>query len=253
MSRRAFRGKATSTTGRGSSGRSTVVGLDLAGSPHRATGCCVYQGPRTLTTSVLSDDPSIEAAVRAAGPDLVVIDAPLSLPRGRRTIEDRAGPHFRECDRALRRLGVRFFPLTLGPMRMLTVRGMRLRARFESLGLRVVEGYPGGAQDLLGIPRKQAGVSVLQSQLRRRGLGGDLEARSLTHDELDAVTLAWVGHEHLKGRAMLIGDPSEGVMLLPRPRRGRRPAPTSRGAPGRTPSREERHARGRPPRLVKPN
>lgn len=218
--------KRASRVVRSHAGRWSVVGLDLAGSPQRATGYCVFHGPRTLTASVLGDDASIEAAVRAASPDLVVIDAPLSLPRGRRTIEDRSGPHFRECDRVLRRLGVRFFPLTLGPMRMLTVRGMRLRARFESLGLRVVEGYPGGAQDLLGIPRKQSGVSVLQAQLRRRGLGGDLARRALTHDELDAVTLAWVGYEHLRGRGILIGDPSEGVMLLPRPRHTRRRAST---------------------------
>ena len=197
-----------------------MVGLDLAGSPNRATGCCVFRGPHFLRASVLRDDASIEAAVRVADPDLVVIDAPLSLPRGRKTIEDRAGPHFRECDRELRRLGIRFFPLTLGPMPMLTVRGMRLRARFEAAGLRVLEGYPGGAQDLLRIPRKQAGVTALQAALRRRGLGGDLKARALTHDELDAVTLAWVGQLYRKGHAMLIGDPSEGVMLLPRPRGG---------------------------------
>ena len=194
------------------------MGLDLAGSPKRDTGYCVYRGPQELAVSVLGDDRSIEAKVTAVHPELVVIDAPLSLPRGRETIEDRSGPHFRECDRELRRLGIRFFPLTLGPMRMLTVRGMRLRGRFESKGLRVVEGYPGGAQDLLGIVRKQAGAPLLQKQLRGLGLGGDLLERSLTHDELDAVTLAWVGSQHLIGRGMMIGDPAEGQILLPRPR-----------------------------------
>jgi len=229
-------------------GRWTVVGLDLAGAPNRATGCCVLRGPRSLRASVLGDDRSIEAAVSAADADLVVIDAPLSLPRGRRTIEDRSGPHFRECDRELRRLGIRFFPLTLGPMRMLTVRGMRLRARFEALGLRVVEGYPGGSQDLLGIPRKQAGVRELQARLRRRGLGGDLQKRALTHDELDAVTLAWTGYLERKGRAIRIGDPAEGVMLLPR-RRGRRQPPEPLRAAGP----DARGGSGRAQRLRPPS
>jgi uncharacterized protein len=233
-------------------GRWTVVGLDLAGAPNRATGCCVFRGPRALTASVLGDDRSIEAAVSAAEADLVVIDAPLSLPRGRRTIEDRSGPHFRECDRELRRLGIRFFPLTLGPMRMLTVRGMRLRARFESLGLRVVEGYPGGAQDLLGIPRKQAGVERLQARLRRHGLGGDLERRALTHDELDAVTLAWVGHLYRSGGAMLVGDPREGRILLPRPRGGRPRRSGSLRASGPRASTVPPHPGRRQPRYVKP-
>lgn len=251
MQSRGDRGEAGSASVPSRKRRTTVVGLDLAGSSRRNTGCCIYHSPRHLTTSVLGDDASIEAAVGAAHPDLVVIDAPLSLPRGRRTIEDRSGPHFRECDRALRRLGVRFFPVTLGPMRMLTERGMRLRARFEALGLRVLEGYPGGAQDLLGIPRKRAGVRALQTELRRRGLGGDLLERSLTHDELDAVTLALVGHEYLRGRGMLVGDPAEGLMLLPRPRRGRLRAVASRQERISRDARRERLAKDGPPLEVK--
>lgn len=148
-------------------------------------------------------------------PDLVLIDAPLSLPRGRATIEDRSGPHFRACDLELRRLGIRFFPLTLGPMRMLTSRGLRLADRLRSAGFRTEEGYPGAAQDLLGIARKQAGTARLQRALRRLGLGGDLLRRPLTHDELDAVTLAWVGRRFLQGEGRRIGDPGEGTMVLP--------------------------------------
>jgi hypothetical protein len=179
----------------------------------------VFSNPSHFSVSVLKEDASILRAVRAARPDLVLIDAPLSLPRGRRTIDDRFGPHLRECDRELRRLGVRFFPLTLGPMRMLTARGMRLATRLGKLGIPTREGYPGGAQDLLGLPRKQLGVRTLQARLRREGLRGELQERALTHDELDAVTLGWVGYLYLRGRALEIGDPEEGTMVLPRPRR----------------------------------
>jgi len=195
----------------------TVVGLDLAGSPRRNTGACVFEGPRRLRAVVLHTDREVLDFVMTARPGLVVIDAPLSLPRGRTTIEDRSGPHLRECDRELLRLRLPFFPLTLGPMRMLTVRGMELAAALRRRGVRVVEGYPGGSQDLLGLPRKKAGTSLLQRRLRARGLGGELERRPLTHDELDAVTIAWVGWEYRKGKGTLIGDPSEGLMLLPKP------------------------------------
>jgi len=169
---------------------------------------------------VLHTDPEILDFVIQHRPRRVVIDAPLSLPRGRKTIEDRSGPHLRECDRELLRLKIRFFPLTLGPMRMLTVRGMRLANTFRRRGIPVVEGYPGGAQDLLGLPRKKAGIAVLQQRLRRKGLGGELDRRALTHDELDAVTIAWVGWMFDQGSGILIGDPSEGLMLLPDPRPG---------------------------------
>ena len=193
------------------------MGLDLAGSPTRDTGACVMEGPHRLRAAVLHSDEEILVFVRSARPHLVVIDAPLSLPRGRRTIEDRSGPHLRECDRVLLRWRLPFFPLTLGPMRMLTVRGMRLAGRLKRAGFSVVEGYPGGAQDLLGLPRKKSGVDRLQRALRRRGLGGDLDLRPLTHDVLDAVTIAWVGWAFRKGSGVLIGDPTEGLMLLPAP------------------------------------
>lgn len=222
--------------------RFVVVGLDLAGSPSRDTGACAFRGPRRLQATVLHADREILDFVETVRPGLVVIDAPLSLPRGRKTIEDRSGPHLRECDRELLRRKVPFFPLTLGPMRMLTVRGMRLSRALSKRGFPVVEGYPGGAQDIWGIPRKKAGVERLQRGLRRKGLGGDLDLRQLTHDELDAVTIAWVGWDFRRGEGVLIGDPTEGVMLLPEPKRSKR----RKHRPQRTGSEE----RGSPPTRV---
>lgn len=195
-----------------------VLGLDLAGAPHRATGWCLLYRGRDARVGVAHADEEIETLAAQARPALVIIDAPLSLPRGRRTIEDRSGPHLRACDRELLRRGIRFFPLTLGPMRMLTVRGIDLARRLRSLGPTVVEGYPGASQDLLRIPRKQESLVRLARGLRRLGIRGDLVRRTLTHDELDAVTIAWVGSEHLQGRSLVIGDPAEGVMVLPCPR-----------------------------------
>jgi uncharacterized protein len=200
------------------SGHPNVVGLDLAGSPKRDTGACAMASPSRLRAEVLHSDDDVLDFVRRFDPGLVVIDAPLSLPRGRKTIEDRSGPHLRECDRVLLHRRIPFFPLTLGPMRILTVRGMRLARALARRGFVVVEGYPGGAQDILGLPRKKAGVRLLQRRLRRDGLHGDLDDRQLTHDELDAVTIAWVGWWFRRGRGELIGDPSEGLMLLPVPK-----------------------------------
>lgn len=210
-----------------------VVGLDLAGSPRRTTGFCRLTGPRATLLRPLHEDGEILEATRAAHPDLVSIDAPLSLPRGRLRLEDRGAPHFRACDLELRARGIPFFPITLGPMRLLTARGMALRARLEAAGLRVIESYPGGAQDLLGMPRKQAGPERLRRALRRYGLTGDIERRGLTHDELDAATSAIVGRLHLVGRSQVLGDPAEGLLVLPRPRKGagrRVPTPAVPGA-----------------------
>ncbi|MCI4336197.1 MAG: DUF429 domain-containing protein [Thermoplasmata archaeon] len=199
-----------------------VAGVDLAGSPQRATGFCLLSSRRATRVATLGSDDEILDRIRADRPDLVIIDAPLFLPRGRASLEQRGPPHLRECDRELLRAGIRFFPLSLGPMRMLTARGMRLRGELEAEGRVVCEGYPGASQDIMGWPRKQAGRARLQRALLEFGFRGAIAERPLIHDELDAISCAWAGWLHLRGESWVLGDPQEGIMVLPRPRRGSR-------------------------------
>ena len=130
-----------------------VLGIDLAGSPKRPTGVCVLADDRAQTHVAFSDAEVMDW-VRACDGDLVPIDAPLSLRPGRRSIHDRSGEHLRPCDRVLQQRGIRFFPITLGPMRMLTERGLNLKKQMEILGHVAVECYPGAAQDTWRIPRQ---------------------------------------------------------------------------------------------------
>jgi predicted nuclease with RNAse H fold len=205
--------------------RGPAVGLDLAGSPLRRTGFCRL-GPGLATeTRVLGPDEEIVEAVRTAQPRIVAIDAPLSLPRGRRSLDIPGPPHLRLCDRALLDRGIRFFPVTLGPMRMLTRRGIELAGRLRRDGYPVIEAYPGGAQDLLGLPRKGDGVERLRRAMVRFGFTGDVQRRAITHDELDAIMCAHTGREHLAGRSVILGDPAEGTLILPRPSSSRRQPP----------------------------
>lgn len=186
-----------------------VVGVDLAGSPRRPTGVCILRGVRARTRIAFTDEEILDT-IAPARPDLVPIDAPLSLPAGRTTIHDRSGPHFRECDLELRRRGIRFFPITLGSMRMLTERGLSLKAKIEKLGHRVVECYPGGAQDVWGLPRQRRDRQGLRRGLEALGVRGLTEA--MTGDELDAVTAAWVGRQFLLGKGEMLGG-TEGILL----------------------------------------
>jgi predicted nuclease with RNAse H fold len=79
----------------------------------------------------------------------------------------------------------------------------------------VIEVYPGAAQDLWGLPRKQDGVAKLQRALARRGVRGLRRRQPLSDHELDAVTAALVGVYYLQGRYRAIGDPREVQMILP--------------------------------------
>ncbi|MGH7164221.1 MAG: DUF429 domain-containing protein, partial [Nitrospiraceae bacterium] len=186
-----------------------VVGIDLAGSPRRPTGVCVLRGLKSHTHIAFSDE-EILHAVQQAQPDLVPIDAPLSLPEGRRTIHDRSGEHLRTCDRALLRRGIRFFPVTLGPMRMLTERGLALKAKIQAMGYRVIECYPGAAQDVWGIPRQHRDRKGLLAGLKNLGVNGLTKAA--TSDELDAATAALVGRWFLLDRGEMLGG-KHGILI----------------------------------------
>ena len=186
-----------------------IVGIDLAGSSRRPTGVCVLHGMRAHTHLAYRDE-EILSAVDQAKPDLVPIDAPLSLPNGRKTIYDRSGEHLRECDRELQRRSIRFFPITLGPMRMLTERGLTLRVKIETMGYRMVECYPGAAQDVWGIPRQHRDLKGLLRGLKELGVRG--LTTEMTSDELDAVTAALVGRWFLLGRGEMLGG-EEGIVI----------------------------------------
>jgi len=164
----------------------------------------------TAETRVVFSDDEILNFVQETRPTLIPIDAPLSLPKGRRTIHDRSGKHLRECDRALLRLGIRFFPVTLGPMRMLTERGLALKRKLMALGYRAVECYPGAAQDLWEIPRQHKDRLGLLNGLRTLGLRG--LKKTATSDELDAATAALVGRWFLLGQGLMLGG-KRGILI----------------------------------------
>ncbi len=190
-----------------------VVGIDLAGSPRRNTGICTLKGGRITSYATLFADKEITDYVKKSEPDIIAIDAPLNLPPGRKTLEDRNGEHFRPCDRELLRRGIRFFPITLGPMRALTKRGILLRKRFHRLGFKVIEIYPGAAQDVWHIPRKQFGLIKLRHGLEHLGIRG-LEL-GMNGDELDAVSGAMVGRMYLLGKAEVLGNFRQGAIVIP--------------------------------------
>lgn len=195
----------------------TVVGIDLAGSPKRNTGICTLRAMTIADFATVYTDEEILQFVEQANPDIIAIDAPLNLPPGRKSIEDRNGEHFRPCDRELLKRGIRFFPITLGPMRSLTLRGIALKKKLSRRGYRVIEMYPGAAQDVWGIARKQDGLPKLRRGLEKLGLKG--LSKTMNGDELDAVTGALVGRLFLQGKAEVLGNFKQGAIVIPQSNR----------------------------------
>jgi predicted nuclease with RNAse H fold len=193
-----------------------VIGIDLAGSEKRNTGICVLNKKLEAECYIVKTDEEILKIVEKFKPDLIAIDAPLSLPKGRKSLERKENIHFRECDKKLWEFGIKFFPITLGPMRILTQRGIKLRKILKKRDYNVVEVYPGATQDVLKIPRKGINLKKLLNGLRNLGI--KTEKKQLTHDELDAITAAYTGYLHLKGMSLTLGNPKEGTIVIPNPK-----------------------------------
>ena len=189
-----------------------VLGLDLAGVEHRPTGVCVLRDNEVETMLVFRDCEIIKL-VEETHPEVVAVDAPLSLPEGRVSLEQKTNVHLRGCDRELLKRGIRFFPITLGPMRKLTNRGMALREILEGRGYKVIEVYPGGAQDVWGIPRKQKGLKELRDGLAKKSVKGLSE--KMSDHELDAVSCALVGRLFMDGKSVNYGAEKQ-VVVMPK-------------------------------------
>jgi len=196
-----------------------TVGIDLVSSEDRDSGFCALKGNNATTCRVKTDDEMIRLAIEA-GADLISIDSPLSIPKGRTTFfdDDPYRDEFgitRECERILKRRGISSYPCLINSMQKLTQRGMLLAQKFRKLGVPVIESYPGAAQDIMSIPRKQAGLDYLVEGLKEFGLAGEFLRTSVSHDELDAITSAVVGHFFWVGMFEALGNPDEEYLIIP--------------------------------------
>ena len=172
-----------------------IIGIDLTGSEKRPSGFAVLRENQEVTTARFRTDEDLINATLAEEPALVSIDSPLSLPEDPKKI-------YRDCEMTLKRRGIGVYWCLLPSMKALTMRGIALAVRMKGEGLNVIESYPGAAQDILGIPRKNKGKEILAEGLARYGIRGNLD---VSHDELDAITSAIVGQLYLEGKYEALG------------------------------------------------
>ena len=196
-----------------------VVGIDLTGSAARPSGWCLLDGAKAATICLRTDEEILRLTMEAR-PDLVSIDLPLSVPRGRKLLghgssSREAGSIVRDCERMLRRRGINVYPCLLPSMRKLTERGIRLASLLRAEGIAVIESYPGAAQDIMRIPRKRAGLQYLIRGLADFGVRGDFVNGDVTHDEVDAITSGLVGTFFWCSRFEALGSEDEDYLIVP--------------------------------------
>jgi predicted nuclease with RNAse H fold/dephospho-CoA kinase len=193
---------------------SKVVGIDLTAG-NKATGIAKLDGHIVETTSLVTDG-EIVSYIKQHKPKIISIDSPLGLPGGGTEIDPGAGI-VRIAEQDLASIGIPAYPALIDSMQNLTLRGIKLRRIISGLSYKplVIESYPGAAQDILSIPRKQQGLDLLREGLSRLGLSGPgLKTRS--HDEMDAITSAIVGRYFEAGQFEAMGIPSEAQLIVPK-------------------------------------
>ena len=196
-----------------------VVGIDLTGSEKRASGWCLLDNEKAETRCLSTDDEIINETIKCK-PKLVSIDSPLTIPFGRKSVHDDDPGRdtygiMRQCERMLKKRGVNVYPSLIPSMQKLTARGIRFASHFRSLGIPVIESYPGAAQDIMGIPRKRASLEYLSRGLELFGVKGNFINTPVNHDELDAITSAVVGLFFWGGKYEALGTEEEDYLIIP--------------------------------------
>lgn len=200
-------------------GSEAAVGIDLTGNASKPSGWAVLNGCHAITKPLRTDEELIEESLKY-NPRIVSIDSPLSYPAGRDCTdpdcECRKYGITRYCERLLSSFGICVYPCLIPSMEKLTNRGIALAKKFRDLGVEVIESYPGVAQDILSIRRKQNGLEHLKNSYKNFGIIGDyFTAKKISHDELDAISSALVGLFYLNGQYVALGNETEDYLIVP--------------------------------------
>ena len=184
-----------------------IIGIDLSGKPENPTGIC-FLDELNIQFSTLFENNEILSYIRKKKPSLIVIDAPLSLPKGRCCLSkdcscSKEEGHFREAEVEMRKYG-RTLPITFRGMRMLTERGIQIADELRN-EYTVLESHPRTVQKILGF-------SNLYEDLRKYF---ELP-ENISEHELDAALLVTTGAFYARGEFMEFGDADEGTIILPK-------------------------------------
>jgi len=175
-----------------------VIGVDLAGSERRPTGLALIDD-KVISCITLHTDNELMDYCLSRSPDLVAIDAPLTLPK--RGI-------MRDVDRLMYKLGLKVLPPLFPGMAQLTLRGVKLSKELRVKGIKVIEVHPRSTMRRLGIISR---IKFL-TELKDRGYLVLNNIRNV--HEVDAIIAAYTGILHLNGLTERVKG-EEGEIVIP--------------------------------------
>lgn len=156
--------------------KNIIVGIDLAGTAKKPTGWAFWKNKGVSACELYKNEEILRRSINCDA-SLIAIDAPLSLP---------AKDPMRGAEREMHRRGYPVFPPRFTGMEKLTLRAMKIARKIERRGVEVIEVHPTSTRKALNMPAKD--WDEIQTLFLHLGLKGDLEVRSLTPHEIDAMT-----------------------------------------------------------------
>ena len=207
-----------------------VLGVDLRASRKKPSSIAILDSESHLAQlgSFLEDEELIKL-VNDVKPSLVAIGAPLNLPSGfccldqtcdcRFSVPNRKG---RLLELELAKMGISCFYTNKGSIiRELIYRGILLSKVLRDAGHKVIEVYPHATKTLLfgdKVPPKNSAVSVtyMIGHLTPLVSGMEKHADDLDRNTCDAIINAYTGQLHAQSDTDILGDPEEGILVLPK-------------------------------------
>jgi predicted nuclease with RNAse H fold len=209
----------------------TFFGIDLTSTEAKPSACLGLDSRSQLVyLGFLIKNGDMIALANFYSPQVIAIDAPLSLPAGLCCLEESClcRPKFprkyRQCDQELRQQGIPCYPTSKKTfIKDLIYRGIELKtsiSREVKQAGQVIEVYPFASKvRLFGktMPRKttKQGISFLRDKLGTILPGLKPYLDMFDHDLCDAAVAAYTGLLYHQNRAEALGNSEEGLIFVP--------------------------------------
>jgi predicted nuclease with RNAse H fold len=209
----------------------TFFGIDLTSTEAKPSACLGLDSKSQLVyLGFLTKNRDIVALVNFYSPQVIAIDAPLSLPLGLCCLEESCPckPKYprknRQCDQQLRQQGIPCYPTSKKTfVKDLIYRGIELKtsiSREVKQAGQVIEVYPFASKvRLFGktVPRKttKQGMSFLRGKLGDILPGLKPYLDMFDHDLCDAAVAAYTALLYHQNRVEALGNNEEGLIFIP--------------------------------------
>ena len=190
------------------------MGIDLTSSAAKPSACLGLDNKlQVVYFGFLSRDTDILAMASSHLPEVIAIDAPLSLSAS--TKKGRA------CERQLAALGIPcYFTTEKSIIKKMVYRGIELKSKLAARGFRVIEVYPYASKICLfgkAMPRKTTpqGISFLKEHLRTLLPSLKPYLGMFDHNLCDAAIAAYTASIYCRNMVDALGNNEEGLIFIP--------------------------------------